>query len=145
MYEEVESDMMVRAAAWAGGGVGEGSCLGLSRQGPLWDLQLLGATAIEDRLQQGVPETIALLTLANIKIWVLTGDKQGEGHRKLRREHRACRESDLRPDRVLTSSASLLVETAVNIGYSCKMLTDDVTEVFVVTGHTVLEVREELR
>lgn len=40
--------------------------------------QLLGATAIEDKLQQGVPETIALLTLANIKIWVLTGDKQGE-------------------------------------------------------------------
>jgi len=36
-------------------------------------------------------------------------------------------------------------ETAVNIGYSCKMLTDDMTEVFVVTGHTVLEVREELR
>lgn len=40
---------------------------------------------------------------------------------------------------------SLLVETAVNIGYSCKMLTDDMTEVFIVTGHTVLEVREELR
>ncbi|NXP57169.1 AT8B2 ATPase, partial [Chloropsis cyanopogon] len=76
------------------------------------DMMLLGATAIEDKLQQGVPETIAILTLANIKIWVLTGDKQ---------------------------------ETAVNIGYSCKMLTDDMTEVFVVTGHTVLEVREELR
>lgn len=48
--------------------------------------QLLGATAIEDKLQQGVPETIALLTLANIKIWVLTGDKQGErpvGQRRL--------------------------------------------------------------
>lgn len=39
----------------------------------------------------------------------------------------------------------LLAETAVNIGYSCKMLTDDMTEVFIVTGHTVLEVREELR
>ncbi|XP_065430435.1 phospholipid-transporting ATPase ID isoform X2 [Chrysemys picta bellii] len=76
------------------------------------DMTLLGATAIEDKLQQGVPETIAILTLANIKIWVLTGDKQ---------------------------------ETAVNIGYSCKMLTDDMTEVFIVTGHTVLEVREELR
>uniref|UniRef100_A0A8B9CST4 Phospholipid-transporting ATPase n=1 Tax=Anser brachyrhynchus TaxID=132585 RepID=A0A8B9CST4_9AVES len=76
------------------------------------DMMLLGATAIEDKLQQGVPETIAILTLANIKIWVLTGDKQ---------------------------------ETAVNIGYSCKMLTDDMTEVFVITGHTVLEVREELR
>ncbi|KAK2518205.1 hypothetical protein Q9233_012716 [Columba guinea] len=40
------------------------------------DMMLLGATAIEDKLQQGVPETIAILTLANIKIWVLTGDKQ---------------------------------------------------------------------
>ena len=49
-----------------------------SPQEPLWYFQLLGATAIEDKLQQGVPETIALLTLANIKIWVLTGDKQGE-------------------------------------------------------------------
>lgn len=43
-------------------------------------VQLLGATAIEDKLQDGVPETIAVLSLANIKIWVLTGDKQGEAH-----------------------------------------------------------------
>uniref|UniRef100_A0A8C9SU92 Phospholipid-transporting ATPase n=1 Tax=Scleropages formosus TaxID=113540 RepID=A0A8C9SU92_SCLFO len=76
------------------------------------DMMLLGATAIEDKLQEGVPETIALLSLANIKIWVLTGDKQ---------------------------------ETAVNIGYSCKMLTDDMTEVFIINGHTVQSVREELR
>ncbi|XP_029458429.1 phospholipid-transporting ATPase IB [Rhinatrema bivittatum] len=40
------------------------------------NLQLLGATAIEDRLQDGVPETIATLMKAEIKIWVLTGDKQ---------------------------------------------------------------------
>ncbi|NXD12726.1 AT8A2 ATPase, partial [Nothocercus nigrocapillus] len=40
------------------------------------DLLLLGATAIEDRLQAGVPETIATLMKAEIKIWVLTGDKQ---------------------------------------------------------------------
>eukprot|EP00069_Balaena_mysticetus_P016149 bmy_09703T0 len=119
VYEEVESDMMVWAAEWAKGGQG-GVVPGLSSQGPLWYFQLLGATAIEDKLQQGVPETIALLTLANIKIWVLTGDKQ-------------------------ELLQSLLVETAVNIGYSCKMLTDDMTEVFIVTGHTVLEVREELR
>lgn len=39
------------------------------------DLSLLGATAIEDRLQDGVPETIADLKEAGIKIWVLTGDK----------------------------------------------------------------------
>ncbi|XP_033983911.1 phospholipid-transporting ATPase ID isoform X2 [Trematomus bernacchii] len=76
------------------------------------DMVLLGATAIEDKLQEGVPETIAVLSLANIKIWVLTGDKQ---------------------------------ETAVNIGYSCKMLTDDMTEVFIISGHTVQSVRQELR
>ncbi|NXK13784.1 AT8B3 ATPase, partial [Herpetotheres cachinnans] len=56
------------------------------------DLQLLGVTAIEDKLQDGVPETIQLLKLGNIKVWVLTGDKQ---------------------------------ETAMNIGYACKLLTDD--------------------
>nr|XP_033812592.1 phospholipid-transporting ATPase IK isoform X2 [Geotrypetes seraphini] len=56
------------------------------------DLQLLGATGIEDKLQDGVPETIQLLKRANIKIWVLTGDKQ---------------------------------ETAVNIAFSCQLLTDD--------------------
>ncbi|XP_016159895.1 PREDICTED: phospholipid-transporting ATPase IK [Ficedula albicollis] len=55
-------------------------------------LQLLGATAIEDKLQDGVPETIQLLKLGNIKVWVLTGDKQ---------------------------------ETAMNIGYACRLLTDD--------------------
>ncbi|XP_056618254.1 phospholipid-transporting ATPase ID isoform X1 [Triplophysa dalaica] len=76
------------------------------------DMMLLGSTAIEDKLQEGVPETIAILSLANIKIWVLTGDKQ---------------------------------ETAVNIGYSCKMLRDDMTEIFIVNGHTVQSVREELR
>lgn len=39
------------------------------------DLILLGATAIEDRLQDGVPETIADLKEAGIKVWVATGDK----------------------------------------------------------------------
>ncbi|XP_051666757.1 phospholipid-transporting ATPase IK [Manacus candei] len=56
------------------------------------NLQLLGATAIEDKLQDGVPETIQLLKLGNIKVWVLTGDKR---------------------------------ETATNIGYACRLLTDD--------------------
>ena len=41
------------------------------------NLTLLGATAIEDKLQDGVPQTIANLAIAGIKIWVLTGDKQG--------------------------------------------------------------------
>ncbi|XP_072942053.1 probable phospholipid-transporting ATPase IA isoform X3 [Epargyreus clarus] len=40
------------------------------------NLRLLGATAIEDKLQDGVPETIAALLAANIHVWVLTGDKQ---------------------------------------------------------------------
>lgn len=35
-----------------------------------------GATGIEDRLQDGVPETIASLRKAGLQIWVLTGDKQ---------------------------------------------------------------------
>eukprot|EP00027_Filamoeba_sp_ATCC50430_P017093 CAMPEP_0168565858 /NCGR_PEP_ID=MMETSP0413-20121227/14088_1 /TAXON_ID=136452 /ORGANISM="Filamoeba nolandi, Strain NC-AS-23-1" /LENGTH=1122 /DNA_ID=CAMNT_0008597795 /DNA_START=123 /DNA_END=3488 /DNA_ORIENTATION=+ len=53
------------------------------------DMILLGASAVEDQLQKGVPETIATLLKAGIKIWVLTGDKQ---------------------------------ETAINIGYSCRLL-----------------------
>ncbi|XP_030282282.1 probable phospholipid-transporting ATPase IM isoform X1 [Sparus aurata] len=75
-------------------------------------LKLLGATAIEDKLQEGVAETIACLNLADIKIWVLTGDK---------------------------------LETAMNIGYSCNMLRDDMNEVFVVSGHTLQEVQQQLR
>ncbi|CAO2830070.1 unnamed protein product [Amaranthus hypochondriacus] len=39
------------------------------------DLILLGATAVEDKLQRGVPECIDKLAQAGIKIWVLTGDK----------------------------------------------------------------------
>lgn len=39
------------------------------------NLTLLGSTGIEDRLQEGVPETIANLLSAGINIWVLTGDK----------------------------------------------------------------------
>ncbi|GBP31603.1 Phospholipid-transporting ATPase ID [Eumeta japonica] len=68
-------------------------------------------TAIEDKLQDGVPETIANLSMAGIKIWVLTGDKQ---------------------------------ETAINIGYSCQLLTDDMAEVFVIDGSTHDEVERQL-
>ncbi len=39
-------------------------------------LLLLGCTAIEDKLQAGVPEAIERLANAGIRIWVLTGDKQ---------------------------------------------------------------------
>ncbi|XP_035895954.1 phospholipid-transporting ATPase ID isoform X2 [Anopheles stephensi] len=76
------------------------------------DMQLVGVTAIEDKLQDGVPQTIANLQLAGIKIWVLTGDKQ---------------------------------ETAINIGYSCQLLTDDMVDVFVIDGITKSEVEQQLR
>lgn len=39
------------------------------------EMILLGGTGIEDKLQDGVPGTIQRLTEANIKVWVLTGDK----------------------------------------------------------------------
>lgn len=56
------------------------------------DLELLGGTGIEDRLQQGVPDSISLLSEAGIKLWVLTGDR---------------------------------IETAINIGFSCNLLRND--------------------
>eukprot|EP00927_Polykrikos_kofoidii_P031126 TRINITY_DN26792_c0_g1_i1.p1 TRINITY_DN26792_c0_g1~~TRINITY_DN26792_c0_g1_i1.p1 ORF type:complete len:1166 (-),score=151.12 TRINITY_DN26792_c0_g1_i1:242-3739(-) len=39
------------------------------------NLEFLGITAVEDRLQDGVPETIDCLKHAGIRVWVLTGDK----------------------------------------------------------------------
>ncbi|RAW43334.1 Phospholipid-transporting ATPase [Phytophthora cactorum] len=40
------------------------------------DMKIVGATAIEDKLQKGVPAAIANLAQAGIKIWMLTGDKE---------------------------------------------------------------------
>eukprot|EP01083_Nonionella_stella_P108624 316095_1 len=37
--------------------------------------RVLGATAIEDKLQPGVPETLSKMQAAGLKVWVLTGDK----------------------------------------------------------------------
>jgi magnesium-transporting ATPase (P-type) len=53
------------------------------------ELSLVGCSAIEDKLQDEVPETIHYLLEAGIQLWVLTGDKQ---------------------------------ETAINIGYSSRLL-----------------------
>ena len=39
------------------------------------NLNIIGATIVEDKLQDNVPETIRDLHMANIKIWMLTGDK----------------------------------------------------------------------
>lgn len=39
------------------------------------NLFLLGATALEDKLQDGVPEVIEDFNNAGMKVWMLTGDK----------------------------------------------------------------------
>jgi magnesium-transporting ATPase (P-type) len=74
------------------------------------DLVLMGVTAIEDKLQEGVPECIATLSMAGIKIWVLTGDKQ---------------------------------ETAINIGYSCNLLTYDMN-LIIINGESAAEVKRQI-
>ena len=38
-------------------------------------LYILGATALEGKLQEGIPEAIEMLHNAGIKLWILTGDK----------------------------------------------------------------------
>ena len=38
------------------------------------ECQLLGATAVEDKLQEGVPETVQTLRDAGALVWMLTGD-----------------------------------------------------------------------
>ena len=40
------------------------------------DLDFVGITAIEDRLQDGVPEAIHTLLDAGIRVWMITGDKR---------------------------------------------------------------------
>lgn len=65
------------------------------------ELYLLGATAIEDKLQEGVSEAIEKIRRAGIKMWMLTGDKR---------------------------------ETAINIGYSCKLIHDYSTVVILTTS-----------
>merc|ERR1712151_929292 len=64
-------------------------------------LHIVGATAIEDKLQDGVPDAIANLGKAGIKLWVLTGDKR---------------------------------ETAIEIGYSTKVLTPQMKLMEIIDG-----------
>lgn len=71
------------------------------------ELILLGGTAIEDRLQDGVPDTISIMNQAGIKLWVLTGDK---------------------------------VETAINIGFSCNLLGNEMELLLLKTKYTDEEI-----
>ena len=41
-----------------------------------YGLEFMGASAIEDKLQVGVPDAIAKVMEADLRVWVLTGDKQ---------------------------------------------------------------------
>jgi phospholipid-transporting ATPase len=70
--------------------------------------ELVGSTAIEDKLQDEVAETIEFMKRAGIKLWVLTGDK---------------------------------IETAINIGISCKLLTEQM-EVFIVDKRATADIME---
>lgn len=74
------------------------------------NLMLLGSTAIEDKLQEGVPETIDSLLRADINIWVLTGDKQ---------------------------------ETAINIGYSCKLISHNM-EIIILNEESLDNTRDAI-
>jgi len=38
-------------------------------------MELIGSTAIEDKLQDEVADTIQFMKKTGIKVWVLTGDK----------------------------------------------------------------------
>ncbi|CAD2220392.1 hypothetical protein AGDE_15151 [Angomonas deanei] len=40
------------------------------------DINLIGSTAVEDKLQEGVPETLQFLSEASMVVWMLTGDKR---------------------------------------------------------------------
>ncbi|CAF3363194.1 unnamed protein product [Rotaria sp. Silwood1] len=75
------------------------------------NLILLGATGIEDKLQDNVPDSLSMLLKAGIKIWVLTGDKK---------------------------------ETAINIGYSCKLLSDQLLNL-TLDEATLDDTRRQLR
>lgn len=40
------------------------------------DLDILGSTAVQDNLQDNVPETLQKFRKAGISTWILTGDKE---------------------------------------------------------------------
>nr|CAD7607049.1 unnamed protein product [Timema genevievae] len=109
IYEEIETDMTLLGKTTLG--TPNMRVAGVVNTWLALNPGLLGATAIEDKLQDGVPQAIANLAMADIKMWVLTGDKQ---------------------------------ETAINIGYSCQLLTDEMVDIFIVDAHTFDEVELQL-
>ena len=74
------------------------------------EFDLIGSTAIEDKLQEDVGRTIHDIKRAGIKVWVLTGDK---------------------------------VETAINIGYACRLLNNEMN-IFILKETKPKRVRIEI-
>ena len=103
-------------------------------------MKVIGASAIEDKLQEGVPDTIATLAKAGINLWVLTG-----------RFHNSIRKNSsilwvmmlinkIKKNRVLLGDK---METAINIGISAKLLHEDLN-IIKIKGVTEKEVEEQL-
>uniref|UniRef100_A0A673C5U4 Phospholipid-transporting ATPase n=1 Tax=Sphaeramia orbicularis TaxID=375764 RepID=A0A673C5U4_9TELE len=84
------------------------------------DLLLLGATAIEDKLQDGVPHTIEQLSKADVKIWVLTGDKQ-ETAENIGYSCNLLREEMNETNSVSVQSTVLLVPQAYALEHSMEL------------------------
>ncbi|CAK7266012.1 drs2 neo1 protein [Sporothrix epigloea] len=104
-----------------------------------------GATAIEDKLQQGVPETVDKMRRANIKIWMLTGDKR-ETAINIAHAARICKPfSEIYVFDALVDQVHLqerIASTLVDVGRG--MMPHSVV---VIDGHTlsVVEAQEEMR
>ncbi|KAH8657200.1 hypothetical protein BGZ60DRAFT_532048 [Tricladium varicosporioides] len=103
------------------------------------DFDLAGATGIEDKLQDGVPETIEKLQRANIKIWMLTGDKR-ETAVNIAHSARICKSYshivilDYEKGQLLQQVESALLDvTEGRIAHS----------VVVIDGQTLMEVERE--
>jgi len=74
------------------------------------EFDLIGTTAIEDKLQDEVGDTLEFIKAAGIKVWVLTGDK---------------------------------VETAINIGLSCKLLNTEM-ETFIIDAQKTTHIMNKI-
>lgn len=103
-------------------------------------LNLVGATAIEDKLQVGVPETIEKLRRANIKIWMLTGDKR-ETAINIAYAARICRPVS---DIFILDSSKGGIEAQI-LGVAEDMQAGCVHSVVVIDGHTLGMVEQSPR
>ena len=108
-------------------------------------LELIGASAIEDKLQVGVPETIDRLRRANIKIWMLTGDKR-ETAINIAHSARICRPgSDIY---ILDITKGNLEGQILNIVEELQIQLQTLTSrvpnhsVVVIDGHTLAAIEE---